>query len=60
MAALKFDVSHFPSCVDEAPSDFSRSGDAHRSADSVCLTVLCLLDRSDEVILVVGDANRGS
>ena len=54
---LKFNVLHFSSSVNEAPSDFSRSSDAHCSADSVHLAILCLLDWSDEIVLVVGDAH---
>ena len=44
MAALKFDVSQSSSSVNEAPSVFH-------------FAILHLLDWSDEVFLVVGDAH---
>ena len=48
-------MSQFSSGVDEAPSHFSGSRDAHHSADSVHFTILHLFDWSDEVFLVIGD-----
>ena len=60
MTALKFDVSCFSSSVNEAPSDFSGSGDAHCSADAICFAISHLLDWSNEVFLVIGDVHSGS
>ena len=57
MTRLKFNVLHFSSSVNETPSDFSQSGDAHCSADSVHFAVLCLLDWFCEVVLVLGNAH---
>ena len=41
-------MSQFSSGVDEAPSHFSGSRDAHHSADSVHFTILHFPDRSDK------------
>ena len=57
MATLKFNVSQLSGGVDEAPSHFSGSSDAHCSADSVHFAVLHFLDQSCEVFCVIGDAH---
>ena len=49
---FEFNVLHFCNGVDKASSHFSRSGDAHCSADAVCFAVLCLLDQSCEVLVL--------
>ena len=53
---FEFNVLWFSGSVDQAPSHSSQSGDAHCSADSICFAIFDLLDWSNEVILVVGDA----
>ena len=51
---LEFNVLQFSSGVNESPSCFSGSSDAHCSADSVHFAILRLLSWSDEAFLVIG------
>ena len=52
---MDFNVLLFSGSVNKTPSNFSQPSDAHCSADSVHFAVLCLLDWSHEIILVIGD-----